>query len=711
MDIERFFRPKSAAFVGATEDVRKFGGRCFRRMVDFGYGGRIYPVNPKYSEIFGTTCYPSVSALSEIPDHVGIVVPAAHVAGVLRECVACNVPFATIYTSGFRETGSAAGAALEAEIRDIVQSSNIRVMGPNCNGFVSFVHGFCMTTTAALTGPRKPAGDIGIIAQSGGLGQINVMFRAHELGLGVSHQVSCGNQVDLDVLDFAQFMVDDPHTSVILMAVESIGDGAKLASVARHAAEREKPIVILKMGRTEAGQRAAASHTGAITGSDDVHSAAFKQFGLIRVDDCSQLNQMAMLLRQRRWPHSRKAAAVAASGGHAVLFADLGASLGIAWPQYRQSTRQKLGELLPDFGVATNPTDLTTAATGSAKLFAQSLQTICDDDEVDFMVPIFTANSEAEIRVGAELIRTASKPAAMLWTGKCSNQPELTPAILAGEGIPVFRDVLPCLQAVSAAMDYGKFLGDERVRRAKAAMPVGYDLTDARKLLADTEREVLGERISKQVLTACGFDLSSGSLARTAEEAVAIAAHIAGPVVLKIESPDIAHKTEVGGVELGLTGAHEVDAAFREIMARVARHCPSAAIQGVLVQAMAPPGVDLMIGISQDITFGPIVSVGLGGIHVEVFRDIAHGIGRVDGDQALAMLRTLRAFPILDGVRGTKRRDIRAVADLIVRMSWLAHDLATEIVEVDLNPVRVFEEGRGVEVLDALIVRRSTASR
>ena len=706
IDLERFFCPRSVAFVGATEDVRKFGGRCFRRMLDFGYSGTIYPVNPKYRTVFGRNCHPSISALPELPDHVGIVVPAQHVAGVLKECILRRVPFATVYTSGFRETGTARGTELQDEITDLARRGGIRIMGPNCNGFVSFVHGFCMTTTAALAGPRKPSGNIGIIAQSGGLGQINVMFRAHELGLGISHQVSCGNQADLDVLDFAEFMVSDPNTDVILMAVESIGDGRKLASVARSAAQNEKPIVILKLGRTEAGQRAAASHTGAVTGSDRVHSAAFRQYGLIRVNDCNELNQLAMLLRMRRWPRSRRAAAVAASGGHAVLFADLGADLGIEWPRYSQRTDERLNELLPSFGAPTNPTDLTTASTGNASTFAQALKAIADDDAVDLVVPIFTVNTEAEILAGANLIQTTRKPAAMLWTGKCSDNAELTAPVLVKTGVPVYRDALQCLSAVSASMRYGEFLrATNNPARRKPQRPAGADMERARELLVRQSERVLGERASRQILAAYGFDSLNGHLAHCADEAVEFASSVKYPVVLKIESPDIPHKTESGGVKLGLGDADAVTAAYRDILESVKRFNAAARIEGVLVQQMAPAGLELILGVSRDPTFGPVVSVGLGGIHVEVLRDIAHGIAPVDSAQATAMLQELRAFPLLKGVRGAGPRDIEAIVDTIVRLSWFAHDLRDDITELDINPLRALETGKGVRLLDALIVR------
>ena len=709
-NLEGFFAPSSVAFVGATEDLRKFGGRVLRRMLDFGYAGPIYPVNPKYDSIFGMRAYSSVSALPRVPQHVGISVPAEHVLKVLAECAALGVPFATVHTSGFSEAGTETGARLQAEISDLARRTGMRIMGPNCNGLASFVHRFAMTTTGAVTGPKVQAGDVGIIAQSGGLGQVNVMYRALEMGLGVSHQVSCGNQADLDVLDFAEFMVADPHTKVVLMVVESIGEGAKLRRIARAAAEARKPIVILKLGRSEAGRAAAASHTGALTGSDDVHRAAFRQFGLICVDDCNELNQMAMLLRAGRLPKGNRAAAVAASGGHAVLLADLGGMLGIEWTKYNEATQKRLNDIIPDFGQVTNPTDLTTAATGASGMFANALAAIAEDPDVDFIIPLFTINKRDDVWSGAEFIRNTKTPAAMLWTGKCGDDPQLTPAALIETGVPVFRDTLGCLKAMRASMDYAHFLRTPPTP-SEAVRSNGIDIERARKVLSSATGRTLGERASRDLLAAYGFPQLKTGLAKDADQAAALAAETGRRVVLKIESPDILHKTDAGGVRLGIANPEEARAAYTDILEAVRRHKPDARVEGVLVQEMAPAGVELVLGGSRDATFGPVVTVGLGGIHVEVLRDIAHRVAPVTPSEARTMLRELKGFPILEGVRGMPPRDIEAVVDLIVRLSWLMHDFGDEIEELDINPLLALERGSGAQMLDALVIRPSATRR
>ncbi|MEO9191723.1 MAG: CoA-binding protein, partial [Acetobacteraceae bacterium] len=540
-DLRRFFAPSSVALVGATADTSKFGGRCFRQLCHFGYRGRIYPVNPGRAELDGLRCYPSLTELPEPPDHVGIVVPGEAALTALRQAAALGAPFATIFTAGFAETGTERGRALQAEIRHIAQETGIRVMGPNCNGLVNFVDGFALTSTATISGKRAPAGDVGLASHSGGLGQVSVMWRAQQAGVPISYEVSCGNDADLDLLDYAGFMVDDPQTRVVLLLAERISDGAKLASLARRARDRDKPLLVLKLGRTEDGSRVAASHTGAVTGADAVHDAAFRQLGMIRVDDCAELYQTASVLRGRR-PRSHRVGAMSLSGGHTVLIADIGAAAGLQWPEYTPETQRRLAELLPAFGHVGNPTDVTAVATGQPGLFRNVLQTLIADPNIDAMVPIITFARRAEIEEVAALARNASKPVTVLWTGTCSDDDTLSTRVFTDHRTPVFRDATPLLRALRRAADYVAFRALPTVTR-----PADIDPAAARAALgtgAPTERE------AKRVLACYGLPVVPERLARSAEEAGRIAAGLRGRLALKIESPDIAHKTEAGGVRL-----------------------------------------------------------------------------------------------------------------------------------------------------------------
>ncbi len=514
--LQRFFAPATVALVGATPDTSKFGGRCLRQALDFGFQGTILPVNPRYDRLGELPCYPSVRDLPVTPDLVGIVVPSQHVLATLEDCAACGAKFAIVFTSGFAETATAHGRELQRDIAAFARRSGIRIMGPNCNGLINFVDRFALTSTAAISGPRRPPGPIGIVAHSGGVGQVNVMWRAQELGLGISYEVSCGNDADLDALDFVDFMLEDPATKVVLLVAERIANGEKFFAVARKAAEREKPIVVLKFGRTEAGARAAASHTGAVTGEDAVNDAAFRQAGVLRVDDTDELYQTAMLLCQRRWPRGHRASGVSISGGNIVLLSDIGAGLGIAWPPYAAETEAAIGELMPGFGKVANPTDLTAGAVGTADRYQRVLDLIARDPNVDVVLPIVTAAPNAEIERVAAFAAAAEKPVALLWTGPARGDPPLVPRDLIAHGVPVYRETATCLKSVRAAMDYGVFLA--RRKGKTPARPAGTDADRARALLR-SHTGTLTERAGKSVLAAYGFPVTRESLATDAAAA------------------------------------------------------------------------------------------------------------------------------------------------------------------------------------------------
>jgi acetyltransferase len=702
-DLARFFAPRRVAFVGATEDLGKFGGRCVRQLIDFGFRGEIYPVNPKRAEIFGLKCYPSLADLPDTPDHVGIVLPAGAVAAALEDCARVGASFATVFSSGFGETGAAEGIALQRRVVEIARAGRVRFMGPNCNGLVNFVDGFALTSTATIRGERRPAGDIAIASQSGGAGQVNVMWRAQQAGLDVSYQVSCGNDADLDLLDYMHFMVEDERTRVVLAIAERLSDGAKLTALAARAAALDKPIVMVKVGRSEAGSRAAASHTGSLTGEDAVSEAALRQLGIIRVEDCCELYEAAMLLRRGRRPKGRRAAATSISGGNLVMIADLGGTLGIDFPAYAEGTQARLRERLPGFSAAANPTDLTAASIGSKDTFATVTRIIAEDPGVDTVIPVLTFSPAAEIRSVAEVSAASEKPVAILWTGKTSDDPALTPATLVAEGHAVYRDALPCLKAVRAAMRYGDFR--QSLGRPAPQRPPGIDRAAARRLITGSGG-ALSEAQSKAVLACYGLSGPQESLARDADEAVRAASGIAGPVALKAQSPDLPHKTEAGAIRLGISGAEAVRRGCEEILAAARAYRPDARIEGVLVQEMVTEGQEMLVGMSRDPTFGPVLTVGLGGIYVEVLKDVAFRLPPLGPDDGIEMLHELRGFPLLAGVRGQPSTDLDALADCIARVSWLAVDLGDLVAELDINPLRVLSQGRGVRVVDALVVRR-----
>jgi acetyltransferase len=586
---------------------------------------------------------------------------------------------------------------------EIARAGGVRFMGPNCNGMISFVDRFALTSTAAIRGPRRAPGDIGVASQSGGAGQINVMWRAQQAGLGVSYQVSCGNNADLDLLDYMAFMVEDERTRVVLAIAERLDDGERLRALARRAAELDKPIVMIKVGRTEAGSRAAASHTGAVTGADAVFDAALRQLGILRVEDTSELYEAAMLLRRGRRPTGRRAAATSVSGGNLVMLADLGASVGVEFPQYSDATQGKLSELLPGFSAAANPTDLTAVAIGRKDAFASVCRVMAADPAIDTVIPVLTMSPAEEIRSVAEFSATCEKPVAILWTGGAFDEPALAAQTLVAEGHAVYRDAMPCLKALRASMQYGEFR--RHLGRPARARPSGIAAEKARKLL-EGKAGTLNEHDSKALLACYGLPVTREYLAQNAEDAVQRAHAIGGPVALKIQSADIPHKTEANAIRLGLGGEEAVRRAYEEVTLAAAAYKPDARIDGVLVQEMVGEGHEVLVGLSQDPTFGPVLTVGLGGIHAELLKDVAFRLPPVDAGEALEMLRELRTWPLLAGARGRAPADIEALAACIERTSWLAADLAGVVGELDVNPLMVLQQGAGARVVDALVVMR-----
>ena len=701
--------PRSVALVGATDHPTSFGGRVFQQMTGFGFGGKIYPVNPRLKEINGLACYPGVKDLPETPDHVGLVVSSERVFDVLADCASIGVRFVTVFSGGFAETGTEEGRERQQRLIAFGKANGIRFMGPNCNGIVNFVDRFAMTSTAAIKGPQVAAGDIGVVSHSGGLGQINVMWRAMEHGLGISYEASCGNEADIDTLDFARFMLHSETTNVVLLAIEGIKSGEKFRRLAEEAAELEKPLVILKIGSTEAGSRAAASHTGAIAGDNDIIKAVCRQYGLIQVNECNELYETAVFLRKRTWPKGCGLAAVAPTGGNIVNVADAGATFGLQWNAFATETQAALDKLMPGYGKVGNPTDLTSAATGDQDFYRKALTTIAADPGVDVMIPIVPSPTKSNLLQTVEIMNQCGKQTALLWVGGCVDDKDFKARDLISQGVVVYRDATPCARGIRAAYDFGQYVAAQKSGALTPVRPAGID-----QALAQTRMQALDDKITereaKQLLACYGLPVTQEALAENAAQAVSLAANIGGKVALKIDSPDIAHKTEAGGIRLGVEGAAAITEAYDAIVKSARQYAPQAKINGVLVQEMARPGVELMLGVIRDPVFGPIVVAGLGGIFVEVLKDIAYRAAPVTPAQANGMLDELRGVKLLDGVRGMSARDRDAVVDAIVRLSWFAHDFRDSVAEMDINPLMVYESGVGARVLDALIVRAEPAA-
>jgi len=492
--LDRLFAPTSVALVGATPDTSRYGGRLLRTVRDFGFKGQLWPVNPRYPEIDGLKCYASLSDLPAAPDLVGFVVGAERVFDLVKECAAIRARHAVIFTAGFAELGTAEAKARQDELTAYAKAHGLRLYGPNCNGFINWRDRFCFASTGSIVGQESVGGRIGIVSQSGGAGQVNLMWRALKAGLKIGIEASCGNEADIGTIDVLEYFVDDPGTDIILMVVEQILDGDRLRRAAAKAAERGKPILIQKLGRSLAGMRASAQHTGAVTGNDALHDAAFRQMGIIRVDETKHLYQAAMLLQQGRKLTADGISMLAISGGNIVIAADQTDRLGVSFPDYGDSTRQAVGELIPGYISFGNPTDLSPEAIGNPERFRRVLEAIASDPGIGITLPIMTISPQRDIDAVLAFAKSSSKPAGLVWNGCASDGsgPESDKMI---EGVPVFRDVEDAVRAASVMTRWSDAV--KRLKRAPAERPAKLDVSGVVKLSPKTSTLELSEALIK----------------------------------------------------------------------------------------------------------------------------------------------------------------------------------------------------------------------
>jgi acetyltransferase len=694
------FEPNAVALVGASPDFTRYGGRVLHFLNGFGFAGPIWPVNPKYSEIGGVECYPTLDALPGSPDHVGIAVAAERVVGVLDECGRLGVKAVTVFTAGFGETGRTEGKDLQDRLVAAARAHGIRLLGPNCNGLINWRNRLSMGASATVLEQAGRPGSIGIVSQSGGLGQVNVMWRALRAGLGVGYQASCGNEADIDVVDVAEFMVEDPEISVVLMAVEGIRDGAKLRRVAEKATRVGKAILMLKLGRSEGGSKAAALHTGSITGADDVHDAALAQMGILRVDDAQHLVHAAMLFQQRRPLTAEGLASISVSGGCLALLADSANRFGLCFPEYSPHTLDALTAIIPDFIAVANPTDLSVEVLGKKNGLARVLDAVSQDPRVGILMPSITMTPQHDLNIYHVAAANCPKPAALIWSGGCTDAPyNETDHML--DGVPVYRDVDSGLRAAGFLVRHRRFL-DSHARAMPAKRPPDINPRRARDIV-EAASTALGERLSKTVLAVYGLPVTQELLATSADEAVAHFYKIGTPVALKVESADVVHKTDVGGLRLGLSNAREVFRAYQDICDCMAGLPSKPGLDGILVQEMVGPGTELILGCTTDPTYGPVMAIGLGGIFAEFMGKPILRMPPLSVDDARYLMETDPLRKILRGVRGVAGVDLDALADIVVRFSWLVSDLADLVSEIDVNPIIV--SSHSMTIVDAFMMR------
>ncbi len=699
-DLRALLEPRAIAVIGASAELSKLNGRPLKHLLDKGYPGRLYPVNPKYTTVAGLRCWPSVADLPERVDLAIVVLPARDVVEAVRELGHAGVPFAVVFSSGFGETGDE-GRRRERDLLEAAAAGGVRICGPNCLGFVNAFERVTATFSQYAEGPT-PAGPVGFVTQSGAFGTA-IAALARQRGIGLGYFVNTGNEADVSFPEVMRHVIEDPRIRVGAGYVEGLRDGAGLVALAGRAMALGKPLVLTKVGRLGAGSRAAASHTGSLAGEDRVFDAVLRQHGVIRARNEEQMLDAVDVLASCTLPAGSGLGIVTMSGGAGVLMADRAEELGLQVPVLAPHTRDDLLAVIPDFASPQNPVDITAQFLARPALLTESVRIVLEDPQVHVGIvwlQLMHAAADRIVGLFAQIRDSVSKPFVVVWVAA----PESGLRQLRELGIAVLRGAEPAVDAVAGLVAYAGARRRWGVQRTlSAARPAAGPTPPPLRLpeacgAVDTATAVA-------LLRDAGVPMLPVCRAADAQAAADAAQKLGWPVVLKIESPDILHKTEVGGVRLDLRSAEAVRAAFDELVAAARAHRPGARLDGVIVQPMAPgSGVEMVVGLQDDPVFGPVVMVGLGGVFVEVLRDVAFRRCPVAQDEAHRMLDELRGVALLGPVRGRAAVDRAALAEVIVAVSLFGLAAAPRLAELDLNPVRV--DAEGAVALDVVMVLR-----
>ncbi|HVO42946.1 MAG TPA: acetate--CoA ligase family protein [Aggregatilineales bacterium] len=695
--LETFFQPRSVAIIGASASPDKLGHTVVKNIVDAGFKGSIYPINPKGGEILGLKAYPAMRDLPETPDLAVIVIPYTHVAAAVRDAGEKGTRAVVVISAGFREVGID-GMNRELEVLSIAKQYNMRIIGPNCLGIIDTYTPLNATFAAGM----PPGGPIAFMSQSGALGAAILDWSMAGARIGFSKFVSLGNKADISEIDLMNAWADDPQTNVILAYCEGLPNGKLFMETARQVT-RKKPVILVKSGVTTAGSRAVSSHTGSLAGSEQAYKAAFAQSGVLRADTMEDLFDFAIAFAYQPLLPGNRIAIVTNAGGPGILCTDTLERANLTIAALADETKRRLKEYLPEAASSADPVDVLGDALADRYKFA--LDQVVNDPNVDGIVVIVTPQAMTEIEATAHAVgsvaKAGKKPILACFMGEFRINVAID--ILARQyGVPNYPFPERAAQAFAAMRDYRvlRSAPDLKVERFDANTD---KVRQIFRKVREEGRVSLGESESREVATAYGLRIPRSELAANADEAVRIADSIGYPVVMKIASPDILHKTDVGGVRVGLQNVTDVRDAFELIVYRAQRYVPGATIWGCLVQEMVAKGTEILIGMSRDAQFGPLLTFGLGGIYVEALKDVTFRVAPLDRTNALAMLGEIRSRALIDGVRGQKALDKDAIADVLLRISQLVTDFPS-IVELDINPLMVYEQGRGAVALDMRLV-------
>ncbi|RJP16616.1 MAG: CoA-binding protein [Candidatus Abyssobacteria bacterium SURF_5] len=704
-DLEQILNPKSIAVVGATNRAGSVGLAIFSNLLA-GYQGVLYPVNPKAKAVHGVRAYPR---LLDTPDEVDvaiIIVPAESVLPVVEEAIEKRVKGVVVISSGFKEV-LGRGAELEVRLKEVVRKRGLRLIGPNCLGIINTNPSVCMNASFARKMPRP--GNIAFISQSGALGTAVLDFAEGE-GIGFSKFVSFGNKADVNELDLLRYLKDDPETDVILMYLEDISDGRRFIEIASEITwDSHKPILAMKSGRSPEGARAAASHTGSLAGSDLAYDALFLQSGIQRVESTSELFNTAAAFANQPMPKGNRIAVITNAGGPGIIATDAAIRHGLKLASLSPETCEKLRQHLPVTACINNPVDIIGDATHER--YELAIRDILMDEAVDGGIIILTPQAMTDIMATAEIVprvtKGINKPVLCSFMGVVDVSEGVR--YLEQHGIPNYAFPEEAVRAMASMERFGNrlTLGKREIRRVAADSETAAQIIAGK--LRNKERAFLPEKEANEILQCYGFPVLKSVLIKDESEIEAAVDQVGLPVAVKICSPDIVHKFEAGGVQLKINSVRQAQKAYTEILANVRKVNPAAEIKGILIERMARGGVEVILGAARDEKFGPICMFGLGGTFVEALKDVTFRLAPMWEISAELMIRSIKSYRILTGIRGIPASDIDAIKDCILRLSQMVTD-HPEIAELDINPLIVYPAGKGCVVADSRILLKRVAA-
>ena len=691
--------PRSVAIIGASENPNKVGGRPVHYLDKFGFKGKIFPINPSRPEVQGHKCYKSLGDLPEAPEMVIVAVAGDNAIGAVEDCAAHGVKVAVVMASGFGEVDAVAGKAKERRMVEAAHRAGMRIVGPNSQGLANFGTGTIasFSTMFMEMEASEGRGHVAMLSQSGALSSVPVGF-LRERGIGVRHTHATGNDADITVGELAVAVAEDPEVKLLLLYLESIPETKYLEELASVALARDLPIIALKSGRSEAGRQAAQSHTGALANEDRVVDAFFEQHGIWRAPDMRGLVEATELYLKGWKPKGRRLVAISNSGAVCVMTADAASAVGMPMAKLSADTDRKLKGILPSFATTTNPIDLTAALLSNSRLFGDILPVIAEDPAADaFLIGVPVAGPgydvEAFARDAAGFGKKTGKPLVIAATQKSVADQ------FAAEGSSVFPTETEAVAALHQFLAHRELMARTKARQTRRTGP-------APSAIASPATTMLNEADSLALLAARGIPVVAHRLCRSRAEAIAAFETIGGPVVVKGCSADIAHKSELGLVKLGIASREEAGEVWAQMEGIIRKH--GARFDGVIVAAMASGRREIMIGAHRDPVFGPVVAVGDGGKYVEIFRDTALLLPPFSREEAHAALQRLKIAPLFKGVRGEPPMDVEALCDSVMKIGELMLDPAARVMSLDLNPVLLDSAGKGCVVVDAVVFQASS---